>query len=121
MRFPIPIKGITKYYHAGDFHRWWYWLWFNKAIRGAKEVFYKWEDNIHPRLQHLEEMQQFWATHCFGCRIFLCMRDDKLDSPDEKQCEVLGYIVVKFDGFNRFLCSSCRYIYNQGLRDAVLS
>ena len=122
MSFLPPIKGITKYYHAGDFHRWWYWLWFNRAIRAAKQEFYSWEDNIHSRLQSLDIMEQYWATHCFGCRRWLCMREDKgrwkLDRPDEKQCQVLGFIVVNFSGTNHFLCTHCKYVYNQGLEDA---
>ncbi len=111
----IPIKGLTRYYHPGDFHRWWYWLWFNKAIRGVQEAFYHWQDDIDPSLAHLPEHEQYWATHCFGCKRWLCWnKQGKMSGPTLEQQQVLGYIRVKISGTLHWLCTHCRHIYEAG-------
>ena len=121
----IPIKGITKYYWPGDFHRWWYWLWFNRAIRVLDHEFFGMKGfgeakHYEPTLRPLPEHERFWRSHCFNCRRCLCSNNGLYAEPPPKSCYVLGYIVIQHSSVDRFLCHGCAQIYRQGQREAHL-
>jgi len=125
MSFLPPIKGITKYYHAGDFHRWWYWLWFNKAIRALHVEFFSMKGfgeakHYDPTLRHLPDHERFWHSHCFNCNRWLVSANGLCAEPSEKAMQVLGYSRVKLAGSERYLCYNCTGIYNQGYENGKL-